>query len=137
MKQPLDNQNRTDVSLLTFFQCCFVDVEKTSIKIRWFNFHFQPNINVETRLIHLRWIDVILLTLFQGCFANVKTTSIEVLWLNFNLSTKYQQWCTRCVCIYHFKRFNLYNGFWLVYDKVKTDSDLHHTITECNIECVS
>ena len=53
------------------FQRCFVNVETTSINIRSLNFHFQPNFNVETMLVHRRWIDVILSTLFQRYFINV------------------------------------------------------------------
>ena len=32
------------------FQRCFANVETTSINVGRFNFHFQPNINVETTL---------------------------------------------------------------------------------------
>ena len=55
-----------------------VNVEITSVNIRRLNFHFPPNFNVETTLVHRRWIDVILSTLFQRCFVNVETTSIIV-----------------------------------------------------------
>ena len=34
------------------FQRCFANVETTSINVRRLNFHFQPNINVETTLIN-------------------------------------------------------------------------------------
>ena len=54
------------------------------VNIRRLNFHFQPNFNVETTLVHRRWIDVILSTLFQRCFVNVETTSINVRRLNFH-----------------------------------------------------
>ena len=40
--------------------------------------------NVETTLVHRRWIDVILSTLFQRCFANVENTSINVRQLNIH-----------------------------------------------------
>ena len=66
------------------FKCCFLNVEATPMNIRRLNFHFQPNFNVETTLVHRRWIDVILSTLFQRCFANVETTSINVRRLNFH-----------------------------------------------------
>ena len=56
------------------FQRCFVNVETTSINIRRLNFHFQPNINVETTFGNRRWIDVILSTLFQRCLLNVETS---------------------------------------------------------------
>ena len=39
-----------DVILSTLFQRCFANVETTSINVRRLNFHFQPNINVETTL---------------------------------------------------------------------------------------
>ena len=52
--------------------------------ICWFNFHFQPNINVETTLGHRHWIDVIVSMLFQSCFVNVETTSINIRRLNFH-----------------------------------------------------
>ena len=66
------------------FQSCFMNVETTSINIRWLNFHFQPNFNVETTLFYRRSIDVILSTLFQRCSANVETTSVNVRRLNFH-----------------------------------------------------
>ena len=48
------------------------------------NFHFQPNIEVETTLIYWRLINVILSMLFQCCFINVETTLINICWLNFH-----------------------------------------------------
>ena len=66
-----------------FFKGCFANIKTTSINMRRLNFHFQPNLNVETMLVHRRWIDVILSTLFQHCFANVETTSMNVRRLNF------------------------------------------------------
>ena len=89
-------QNNVDIN-------SFINVETTSANIRRLNFHFQPNFNVETTLVHRRWIDVILSTLFQRCFANVETTSINVRWLNFDFqhwnsveerwrSTLFQRW---------------------------------------------
>ena len=54
-----------------------MNVEKRSINIHWFDFHFQPNINVEATLVHRRWIDIILYTLFHCCFANVETISMN------------------------------------------------------------
>ena len=68
----------------TFFQRRFVNFETTTINICRLNFHFQPNFNIETTLVHRRWIDVILSTLFQRYFAKVETTSINVRWLNFH-----------------------------------------------------
>ena len=92
-----DEHTLTQISFLTNYECwnnirssklmfkrCFVNVETTSINIRRLNFHFQPNFNVETTLVHRRWIDVILSTLFQRCFVNVETTSINVRRLNFH-----------------------------------------------------
>ena len=64
----------------TFFCQCWINVDK----IRRLNFQFQPNFNVETTLVHRRWINVILSTLLQRCFANVETTSINVRRLNFH-----------------------------------------------------
>ena len=58
--------------------------ETTLINIRRLNFHFQPNFNVETTLVHRRWINIILSTLFQRCFANVYTISMNVHRLSFN-----------------------------------------------------
>ena len=37
----------------------FLSVEATPMNLRWHNFQFQPNINDETTLDHLHWIDVI------------------------------------------------------------------------------
>ena len=48
------------------------------------NFYFQPNINVETTLVHRRSIDVVLLMLCQGFFVNVKTMWINIRRLNFH-----------------------------------------------------
>ena len=56
----------------------------SALNMRRLNFHFQSNFNVETTLVHRRWIDVILSTLFQRCFVNVETTSINVRRLNFH-----------------------------------------------------
>ena len=42
-----------DVILSMLFQRCFVNVETTSINVRRLNFHFQPNINVETTLMNV------------------------------------------------------------------------------------
>ena len=78
------HQHWIDVIPSTLFQRCFVNVETTSINIRWLNFHFQPNFNVEATLVDRRWINVILSMLFQRCFANVETTSINVRRLNFH-----------------------------------------------------
>ena len=47
-------------------------------------FSFSTKFNLETTLVHRRWIDVILSTLVQRCFANVETTSINVCRLNFH-----------------------------------------------------
>ena len=62
----------------------FVNVETTSINIRRLNFQLQPNFNVETTLVHRRWINVTLSTLLQRCFSNFETTSINVNRLNFH-----------------------------------------------------
>ena len=74
----------TTIKLTKLFQCCFLNVEARSINIGRLNFHFQPNFNVETTLVHRRGIDVILSTLFQRCFAKVETTPISVRRLNFH-----------------------------------------------------
>ena len=66
------------------FQCCFLNVEVTPMNIRWLNFYFYPNINVEEALVHRHWIDIILSMLFQRCFANVETTSINIRRINFH-----------------------------------------------------
>ena len=47
------------------FQRCFANVETTSINVRRLNFHFQPNINVETTLINV--IDSTLMFLLGTC----------------------------------------------------------------------
>ena len=49
----LVHQRWIDVILSTLFQRCFVNVETTSINVRRLNFHFQPNINVETTLMNV------------------------------------------------------------------------------------
>ena len=69
-----------------YCQSCFNAVFSTLKQRRWkkLNFHFQPNIKVETTLIHRRWINVILSVLFQRCFINVETMSINILRLNFH-----------------------------------------------------
>ena len=61
-----------------------IKVKTTPVNMRWFNFHFQPNINVKTTFDNRRWIDVILSTLFQLCFLNVETTSKNVRRLTFH-----------------------------------------------------
>ena len=68
--------------LAKLFQCCFFNVEAT--RMHKLNFHFQPNIKVETTLIYRRWINVTLSVLFQRCFINVETTSINIRRLNFH-----------------------------------------------------
>ena len=73
-----------DVILSMLLRRCFVNVQTTSIKIRRLNFHFQPNFNVETTLVHQPWINVILSTSFQRYFVNDETTSIKVRRLNFH-----------------------------------------------------
>ena len=65
-----------------------LNVEAIPINIRRLNFHFQPNFNVETTLVHRRWIDVILSTLFCQRWNNVdKCTSAQL-----SFSTKFQRW---------------------------------------------
>ena len=59
------------------------------MNIYWFNFHFQPNINVETTLGHRHWIDVILSMLFQCYFVNFETTSINIRRLNFQFQPNF------------------------------------------------
>ena len=74
------------------FQRCFINVETTSINIRRLNFHFQPNFNVETTLVHLCWVNVILSMLFQLSFAYVEITSINEHRLILSFSSKYPRW---------------------------------------------
>ena len=69
------------------FQCCFLNVKATPMNK--LNFHFQPNIKVETALIYRRWINVILSMLFQRCFINVETTSINIRRLNFHFQPSF------------------------------------------------
>ena len=59
------------------------------MNMRWLNFPFQPNINVETTLGHQHWINVTLSTLFQRCFVNVETTSINIRRLNFHFQPNF------------------------------------------------
>ena len=42
-----------DVESMQFYQRCFVNVETGSINVRQFNFHFQPNINIEITLMNV------------------------------------------------------------------------------------
>ena len=56
------------------------------MNIRWLNFPFQLNINIDTTLGHQHWIDVILSTLFQRCLVNVEAKSINIRQLNFHFS---------------------------------------------------
>ena len=46
-------QHWINVTLSKLLQRCFLNVETTSISIRRLNFHFQPNINVETMLMNV------------------------------------------------------------------------------------
>ena len=71
------------------FNAVFLNVEATPMNICWFNFHFQPNINVETTLVHRHWIDVFLSMLFQRCFVNVEATSITIRRLNFQFQPNF------------------------------------------------
>ena len=92
-----------NVILSMLFQRCFINVETTSINIRWLNFHFQPTFNIETTLFYRRWIDVILSTLFQRCFANVETTSINDVDSTFffnQISASKQCWWTLTIKIF-------------------------------------
>ena len=92
-----------NVILSMLFQRCFINVETTSINIRWLNFHFQPTFNVETTLFYRHWIDVILSTLFQHCFANVETTSINDVDSTFifnQISALKQCWWTLTIKIF-------------------------------------
>ena len=80
-------QHWIDVIYSMLFQRCFVNIQTTSVKIRWLNFHFQPNFNVETTLVHQPWINVVS-TLFCQRWNNVdKSTSAQL-----SFSTKYQLW---------------------------------------------
>ena len=76
-----------DVIYSMLFQRCFVNIQTTSVKICWLKFHFQPNFNVETTLVHQPWINVVS-TLFCQRWNNVdKSTSAQL-----SFSTKYQRW---------------------------------------------
>ena len=59
------------------------------MNMRWLNFPFQPNTNIETTLGHQHWINVTLSTLFQRCFVNVETTSINIRRLNFHFQPNF------------------------------------------------
>ena len=59
------------------------------MNMRWLNFPFQPNINVETTLGHQHWINVTLSTLFQRCFVNAETTSTNIRRLNFHFQPNF------------------------------------------------
>ena len=74
-----------------YWQSCFNAVFSTLKQRRWTNsnFHFQPNIKIETALIYRRWINVILSMLFQRCFINVETTSINIRRLNFHFQPSF------------------------------------------------
>ena len=76
---------------LNFVLFCFNDVFSTlnATPMDILNFHFQPNINVETTLGHRHWIDVILSMLFQRCFVNVETMSINIRRLNFHFQPNF------------------------------------------------
>ena len=80
---------RSVQQLTKLFQCCFLSVNTTPINIRRFDFHFQPNINVETALGHRHWIDVIFSMLFQRCFVYFETTSINIRWVNFQFQPNF------------------------------------------------
>ena len=57
------------------------------MNMRWLNFPFQPNTNIETTLGHQHWINVTLSTLFQRCFVNIETTSDQL-----SFSIKFHRW---------------------------------------------
>ena len=59
------------------------------MNIRWLNFPFQPNTNIETTLGHQHWINATLSTLFQRCFVNVETTLINIRQLNFHFQSNF------------------------------------------------
>ena len=60
------------------------------MNMRWLNFPFQPNINVETTLSHQHWIKVVTLSkLFHRCFVNVETTSINIRLFNFHFQPNF------------------------------------------------
>ena len=82
--ESLSSEHQFNKYWQTYFNAVFSDVETTPMNIRWLNFPFQPNINVETRLSHQHWIDVTLSSLFQRCFSNAETTPINERRLNFH-----------------------------------------------------
>ena len=80
-------------------QCSFLNADATPMNKH--DFHFQPNIKVETALTYQRWINVILSMLFQRCFINVGTTSINIRRVNFHFqpnftikTTSTLSWCS-------------------------------------------
>ena len=75
------------ISAAKLLQCCFLNVEATPMNKQ--NFHFQPNIKVETTLTYRCWINIILSVLFQRCFINVETTSINIRRLNFHFQPNF------------------------------------------------
>ena len=85
------------------------------MNVRSLIFHFQPNMNVETTLVHRRSIDVILSMLCQGFFVNVKTMSINIRRLNFhyqpnfNVQTTliYRRWIDVIISTFFQRRKNV------------------------------
>ena len=59
------------------------------MNMRWLNFPFQPNINVETTLGHQHWINVTLSTVLKRRFVNVETTSVNIRRLNFHFQLNF------------------------------------------------
>ena len=62
-----------------------IAVFSTPMNMRWLNFSFQPNTNVEATLGHEHWINV---TLFCQRWNNVNKCQSDQL----SFSTKYQRW---------------------------------------------
>ena len=77
--------NLNHLSIDSFFNAIF----STTMNMRWLNFPFQPNTNIETTLGHQHWVNVTLSTLFQRCFVNAETTSINNRQLNFHFQSNF------------------------------------------------
>lgn len=108
-----------------FFQLFFVNVQRTSINIRRFNFNFQTNINIETKLGSSTWnrlnsIDVSLTLLCQrwNNFDNVPQLNFHFQ-PNINLETTWQRWNNADKCTWaqlsfltNYQRWNNVDERW-------------------------
>ena len=100
---------------------CFVYVETTSINIRRLNFHFQPNINVETTLMNVDDqrcfdVDTMLMCLLFWTFYSKRYKANESL-LGFIAKNNYDDSCTtHCV-----KRVQIKSFFRSVFSCIQSD----------------